>query len=126
MKITHKAVGYAIHRIFQSQQVGQGCSLSLKTLMDVWPETLLRRADLGRGLEALRNAGHIGLEQTADGPVVRLLDEQFGLVRSSQDQEAVSTLTRLRDARRRPQAHLAALLGGIKTGRRPGDLASAG
>ncbi len=124
MKITPKAIGYAIHRIFASQKVGQGCSLPLKTLMEVWPETLLRKADLGKGLEALRKAGYIAVEQTPEGMVIRLLDEQFGLVRTLQDQEAIAALTRLREVRRRPQGHLDALLGGAKMSRRPGDVAT--
>lgn len=122
MKITSRTIGYAIHRVFVSQQIGQGCSLPLKALMEVWPETLLRRVDLGRGLEALRKAGHIAVEQQApEGPALRLLDEEFGLVRTAQDQEAVAALTRLREGRRRPQAHLAALLGGRRIGRRSGE-----
>ena len=121
MNITPKAVGFAIHRLLVSQRVHQGCSLPLKELMRLWPETLLRKSDLGKGLDALRLAGHVAVESTSEGPVVRLLNEEFGLIRTPQDREAISTLNRLRDARRRPQSHLAALLGGPMKGRRPGE-----
>jgi hypothetical protein len=126
MNITPKAIAFAIHRIFASHQVGVGCSLPLKQFMAAWPETLLRKADLGKGLEALRKTGHIEMNQTAEGPAVRLLNEDFGLVRTLQDREAIATLNRLRDARRRPQGHLASLVSGVKFGRRPGEPATPG
>lgn len=126
MNITPKAITFAIHRVLVGLQVGVGCSVPVKEFMTVWPDTLLRKADLGKGLEALRQSGHIALEQTADGPAVRLLNEDFGLVRTLQDREAIATLNRLREARRRPQGHLASLVAGVKFGRRPGEPAPAG
>lgn len=120
MNITPKTVDFAIHRLLVGHQVTHGCSFPLKQLVAVWPETLLRRGDLIMGLEGLRRSGHLAIEQTPDGPMVRLINEEFGLVRTSQDREAIAVLNRLRDSRR-PQSHLSGLVASLRAGRRPGD-----
>ena len=109
MKITSKVIDYSIHGIFLRNLVGVGCSLPLKTFAQDWQEAGLRKSDLGTGLEALRKLGKVSLEQTAEGMVVRLLNEDFGLSETLDDQSAADTLTKLRAARRRPMAHVAAL-----------------
>jgi hypothetical protein len=53
--------------------------------------------------------------------MVRLLDEQFGMIRTEHDRQAVATLRHLRETRRRPQSHLAALLKTPSAGRRQGE-----
>lgn len=121
MNITPKTIAYAIHRLLAARDVQQGCTVPLRALAEDWPHTLLRKTDLGVGIEALRKSGHVALEHTPEGPVLRLLDEQFGMIRTLQDREAVATLARLREARRRPKAHVAALLGARPTGRRRGE-----
>lgn len=126
MHITPKAVGYAIHRILTANRIAVGCSISLRELMDLWPESLLRKSDLGKGLEALRKAGHIVVEQQPDGPAIRVLDEDFGLVRTPQDRDAVASLNRLREVRRRPAAHMAGLVQSVRFGRRPGESSGPG
>lgn len=125
MNITSKTVDFAIHRVLAGQQITQGCSFPLKELMAIWPETLLRRGDLIKGLEALKQSGHLAIDQTPDGPMVRLINEEFGLVRTLQDREAIATLNRLRDSRRRPQSHMSGLVAGLRFGRRPNDAPSA-
>lgn len=121
MDITPKTIGYAIHRLLAARGIQQGSSLALRTLAEDWPETLLRKTDLGVGIEALRKSGHLALEHAQEGPVVRLLNEQFGMIRTLQDREAVATLGRLREARRPPKPHLVALLGAKAQGRRRGE-----
>ncbi len=121
MNITPKAIQFAIHGLLVRNQIAQGFSLPLKQLMAEWPETSLRRGDLVKGLEALRQSGHLALEQTPEGAVVRMLNEDFGLVVTQQDRDAVTALTRLRESRRRPQSHVAGLVPNQKLARRPGE-----
>ena len=121
LKITPKAIGFAIHGPLSALRIGQGCSLSLRELAADWAETSLRKTDLGVGLEALRMAGHLSLEHTPQGPMIRLLDEQFGMIRTEHDRQAVATLRHLRETRRRPQSHLAALIKTPRSGRRQGE-----
>lgn len=121
MNITPKTVDFAIHRVLVGRQVAHGCSFPLKEFLAVWPETLLRRGDLIKGLEGLRQSGHLAIDQTPDGPMVRLVNEEFGLVRTLEDREAIAALNRLRDSRRRPQAHLAGLVASVRFGRRRGE-----
>lgn len=102
MNVTPKVIGYAIHGILVAHKVGVGCSLPLRVFMETWPETGLRKPDLGQGIGALREAGAVRLENTDEGVVVRVLDEHFGLVLTDTDRKAVETLRKLRDARRRP------------------------
>ena len=109
MKITPKVIDYSIHAIFLNHLVGVGCSLPLKTFAHDWQEAGLRKSDLGTGLEALRKLGRISLEQTAEGMVVRLLNEDFGLAETLDDRNAADTLTKLRAARRRPMAHMTSI-----------------
>lgn len=120
INITPKAIGFAIHRVFASLQVSPGCSISMKDMLDAWPQTTLRRIDLANGLESLRKSGHVALEKTAEGPAIRLLKEDFGLVRTLEDREAVAMLGRLREMRRRPAMHLTRLVQQSRT-RRTGD-----
>ncbi len=125
MNITPRAIDFAIHRLLTGRQVTLGCSFPLKELMQIWPETLLRRGDLIQGLESLRHAGHLTIDQTAEGPMVRLMSEEFGLIRTREDREAIATLNRLREVRRRPQSHMVGLIGGLQFTRRPGDAPAA-
>lgn len=120
INITPKALGFAIHRVMASHQVTAGCSISMKELLEAWPQTMLRRIDLAKGLEALRQSGHVALEKTPEGPQIRLINEEFGLVRTAQDREAVAMLARLREMRRRPAMHLSTLVRQTHT-RRDGD-----
>tara|TARA_R110000787_G_scaffold84079_2_gene180432 strand:+ start:2891 stop:3265 length:375 start_codon:yes stop_codon:yes gene_type:complete len=120
MNITPKTLGFAIHRIMVVNRVTRGCSISMKDMLEAWRETLLRRRDLVDGLEALRKSGHLALEQTPDGPQLRMLDESFGLIRTERDREALSQLNRLRNSRSRPTTHLGQLTP-KKTGRRGDD-----
>lgn len=122
MNITAKTIAFAIHRVLVAQQhVCVGCGMPLRELIRIWPETMLRRGDLIAGLEHLRIAGHLAIEQTPEGPIVRLLDESFGLVSTSEDRAAITTLDRLRLIRKRPAGHLQTLLPSISFGRRTGD-----
>ena len=121
MTITPKMLWLAVYGVFTSQSVSVGCSLSLKEIMENWPTTGLRRSDLGPALESLRRRNYIKVEPTDEGPRIRLLDEQFGLLTSGkEDMEASAALTKLRDARRRPTGHLSTLVT-KKDGRRSGD-----
>lgn len=110
MQITPKTLGFAIHRVLSAQRVSPGCSISMKALLEAWPETMLRRRDLALGLEHLRKAGFVSLEQSDEGPSIRLINEEFGLVRTTQDREAIAVLARLRETRRRPSSHLSRLV----------------
>ena len=110
INITPKALGFAIHRVLASQRVTPGCSISMKELLDAWPQTMLRRTDLANGLESLRKSGHVALEKTPEGPSIRLINEDFGLVRTLEDREAVAMLSRVREMRRRPAMHLTTLV----------------
>ena len=82
----------------------------MKELLDAWPQTMLRRTDLAHGLEWLRKSGHVALEKTPEGPSIRLINEDFGLVRTVEDREAVAMLARVRELRRRPAMHLTTLV----------------
>jgi hypothetical protein len=95
--------------------------MPLRELIRIWPETMLRRGDLVAGLEKLRLSNHLAIEQTPDGPKVRLLDESFGLVTTKDDREAVSTLNSLREFRKRPSGHLQTLLPSAVFSRRNGE-----
>lgn len=111
MHISTKTLWLALHRVFSVHSVGVGCSLSLKDIMDAWPESGLRQADLGRALESLGRAGFVKLEMSEEGPRVKMIDEQFGLLRShSDDQKALKDLAMLRDSRRRPSGHLKSIV----------------
>lgn len=121
MNIPPKAIHYAIHGLLARHQVEQGFSFPLKQLMAEWPGTALRRGDLIKGLEGLRKSGHLSIDQTPEGPMVRLINEDFGLIVTAQDRDAVTMLTRLRELRRRPQSHVAALVPDQKHARRPGE-----
>lgn len=123
MNITTKSLVYAIHRVLAAQGVSTGCSVDMPQMLDGWRETLLRKRDLIEGLETLRKSGHVALEQTPQGPRIRLLHDDFGLVRTKEDHEALAVLNRLRLHRQKPKRHLGTLLG--KTvGRRSGDPAA--
>ena len=125
MNITPKTVHLALSRLLSTRQMSQGDTYPLKDLIAAWPETLLRRGDLIQGLEGLRQSGHLSIDQTSYGPMVRLINGEFGLIRTARDREAVATLNRLREARRRPNSHLAGLVPGLRFGRRPNDGAAA-
>jgi hypothetical protein len=121
MTITPKMLWLAVYEVFTSNAVCAGCSLSLKEIMESWPRSGLRRSDLGPALESLRRNNYVKVEPTDEGPRIRLLDEAFGLLTSGkEDMEASRQLTLLRDARRRPTAHLATLVG-KQDGRRASD-----
>lgn len=121
MTVTPKMLWLAVYGVFTSNSVCAGCSLSLKEFMEAWPQSGLRRSDLGPALESLRRAGFIGVEATPEGQRVRLLDEQFGLLTSGkEDIEAAQRLAVLRNSRRRPIAHVTAIVGN-KQGRRAKD-----
>jgi len=121
MKITPKTIAFAIHRVLAAHQVCVGCGMPLRELMGIWPETMLRRGDLIAGLEQLRLSAHLAIEQTPEGPKVRLLDESFGLVSTAEDRAAVATLNKLREMRKRPAGHLHTLLPSSVFSRRNGD-----
>ena len=121
MKITPKTIAFAIHRVLVAQQVCVGCGMPLRELMRIWPETMLRRGDLIAGLEQLRLAGQLAIEQAPEGPKVRLLDESFALVTTAEDRAAVATLNSLREVRKRPAGHLHTLLPSSVFSRRTGD-----
>ncbi|MCC2656317.1 MAG: hypothetical protein K0Q76_1425 [Panacagrimonas sp.] len=121
MKITPKTIEYAIHRVLVSRQVCVGCGMPLRELIQIWPETMLRRGDLIAGLERLRASRHLAIEQAADGPRVTLLDESFSLVSTADDRAAVTALNTLREARKRPAAHLKTLLPSEVFARRTSD-----
>src|SRR4051812_30063641 len=111
MTISPKMLWLAVYEVFTSNAVSVGCSLTLKEIMESWPTSGLRRSDLGPALESLRRSNFIKVEPTDEGPRIRLLDEAFGLLTSGkEDLEASRQLTRLRDLRRRPTAHLATLV----------------
>ncbi|HKY93363.1 MAG TPA: hypothetical protein VJM11_20090 [Nevskiaceae bacterium] len=121
MTITPKMLWLAVYGVFTSHAVCVGCSLSLKEIMESWPQSGLRRSDLGPALESLRRRNYIKVEPTDEGPRIRLVDEQFGLLTSGkEDMEAARALASLREARRRPTAHLATLVG-RPDGRRSSD-----
>ena len=123
MNLSSKALWLALHRVLSREQIGVGCSMTLKTAMQAWSETGLRQADLARCLDSLVSVGFLALESTRDGPVLRVLDEQFGLMRPGHaDRELVDKLELLRQSRRRRHSHLG-LLVGIPDGRRASDLA---
>lgn len=110
MNITPKVIGYAIHRILASQQITPGCSIPLKTLMELWPSSLLRRKDLGHGVQVLLQDGCIAIEQAPEGPVLRLINESFSLVNGAKDRDALDVLKRVRDLRHRPASFVSALM----------------
>jgi hypothetical protein len=121
MTITPKMLWLAVYGVFTSHSVCVGCSLTLKEIMEAWPQSGLRRSDLGPALESLRRRNFIKVEPTDEGPRIRLLDEQFGLLTTGkEDLQASRELTKLREARRRPTAHLVSLVG-QKEGRRVND-----
>lgn len=110
MRIPTKAIWLSIYRVFTDQNVGAGCSLTLKELMTEWTVSGLRQCDLAEGLDSLSRAGFMSLEEGDEGPCARLLDEQFGLLDAGElDRGVLRALERLREARRRP-THLGNLL----------------
>ncbi len=110
MNLSSKALWLALYRILSLDQVGVGCSMTLRTAMQAWSETGLRQADLARCLDSLAGAGFVALESTWQGPVLRVLDEQFGLIRPGHaDRELVDKLDQLRQTRRRRHTHLSGL-----------------
>lgn len=122
MNISVKTLWLAIHRIFSNARIGAGCSIDLRELMTAWAESGLRQSDLARGLETLTQAGHMRLESTPHGPVARLIDEQFGLLRpGSQDQRVVASLEQLRQSRKQRCGHLQALIATPRANRRAED-----
>lgn len=123
MNVPLKTIWLAIHQIFSSRQVTVGCSLDPREITEGFKASGLRQSDLARGLTSLTRGGFIRLENTPDGPVVRLLNEEFGLLRATdaRDREAANTLVCIRQMRRRPEGHLAGLVGGSKSGRRRDD-----
>lgn len=123
MNVTLKTIWLAIHQIFGSRQVAVGCSLRPIEVTEAWKDCGLRQSDLAKGLLSLTRGGFIRLESTPEGPAVRLLNEEFGLLRASdaRDQEAANTLVLIRQMRRRSDRHLAGLVGGQKNGRRRDD-----
>jgi hypothetical protein len=121
LKITPKTIEYAIHRVLVSRQVCVGCGMPLRELINIWPETMLRRGDLITGLERLRASRHLAIEQAADGPKVMLLDESFSLVSTVDDRAAVAALNTLREVRKRTAGHLKTLLPSAAFARRNSD-----
>ncbi|MGQ0620332.1 MAG: hypothetical protein ACT4QA_10485 [Panacagrimonas sp.] len=123
MNVTLKTIWLAIHQIFSSRLIAVGCSLTPGEITEGFKASGLRQSDLAKGLTSLTRAGFIRLENAPDGPVVRLLNEEFGLLRASdaRDQEAANTLVGIRQMRRRSKEHLTGLVGGSKNGRRRDD-----
>lgn len=68
--------------------------------MIAWAETRMTEIDLAAGLESLAQVGYVRLEASVDGPVVRLLDDGFGIPRPRMnDHQILTWLRRLRQAR---------------------------
>lgn len=129
MHVTLKTLWLATYRVFSARLVLAGCSMTLREVMEDWKNTGLRKTDLATALESLQREGYIRLESTPAGRVVRLVNEEFGLLRpgNKEDQEAAKTLVQIRELRRRPQGHLGSLSGRPAVGRRKSDpSASAG
>lgn len=120
MVIKPKTIFFAIHGIFAKRQIEPGNVLSMQTLVQAWPETMLRETDLARGLEALRKGGFVALETSMFGPEVRLLNDRFAQVVTEDDQRALAALALLRKVRVRPSRAAGATVK-APTGRRPGD-----
>lgn len=99
MQITPKTIFYAVHSIFESRNVRVGGSLTLDTISKAWPETRLRRLDMGRGLEALSRAGYLAMNRTPFGVEVQLLDNQFARVISEEDRKAMAMFNLVRKLR---------------------------
>lgn len=127
MFITKKSLWIAIYRVFQDNRIQVNCSLEMRKLMLGWSETGLRQSDLASGLDSLVTAKFVALEVDADGlPCVRLLNEEFGLLRvNGSDQPALSSLEKIRVLRNRPPSHLNGLITGTRDGRRGEDKAQA-
>ena len=127
MFITKKSLWIAIYRVFQDNRVQVGCSLEMRKLMLDWSATGLRQSDLASGLDSLVSAKFVALELDVDGlPCVRLLNEEFGLLRpNGSDQPALATLEKIRILRNRPPIHLNGLLRNERDGRRVEDKAPA-
>lgn len=121
LNITPKTITYAIHGIFAARGIKSGGVVSMEILTKAWPETRLRKIDLGRGLEALRKAGCVTLEKTAYGFEVRLLDDQFGNVVTEEDRKAFAALGVVRRLRQPPQSHRGSPELRSQTGRRTSD-----
>lgn len=123
MNVTLKTIWLATHRVFSARLVPVGCSLTLREMMEGWKDCGLRKTDLATALQSLEREGYVRIETTPAGRVIRLLNEEFGLLRpgDAADQEAARTLVRIRELRRRPMGHMTALAGGAKTGRRKSD-----
>lgn len=121
MKLSAKTLYLALYRVLASEGIGTGCTLPLRHLMQAWSQTGLRQSDLARALEYLLADGFGRLESTAEGPVLRVLDEQFGLLRpGTEDRSLVEQLDQIRHARRHRDAHLGTLAG-VRDGRRDQD-----
>lgn len=122
MNISVKSLWLAVHRILGNAGVGLGCSIELRELMTAWAETGLRQSDLARALETLGGAGYLRLESATYGPLARLMDEQFGLLRADgQDQRVVASLEQLRVSRKARAGHLKSLVAGARENRRAED-----
>lgn len=124
MIISQKTVWLAVHGVFAARGVGLGGSLLLKDMMDAWVDCRLRQSDLGAGLESLICAGYLEIKASVRGPVVRMLDERFGLVDAGKaDRKAAQDLIRVREMRRPPATGTHGGSAGIPaSGRRREDL----
>ncbi|MGB0956330.1 MAG: hypothetical protein ACPGZP_10070 [Panacagrimonas sp.] len=121
MLVPQKTIWLAIHQIFTSRRVDQGCHLPLKILESDWKRTGLRRTDLISGLTELTTKGQLRLERMAGVPSICLVDESFGFVDDSPNTDrAIQTLDMAR-GRRRTAAHMAGLVPADKRLRRRAD-----
>ncbi|MGQ0528274.1 MAG: hypothetical protein ACT4PG_00355 [Panacagrimonas sp.] len=127
MFITKKSLWIATYRIFQDHRIQIGCSLEMRQLMLGWSATGLRQSDLASGLESLVNAKFVTLEVDAEGmPCVRLLSEEFGMLRpNGTDEPALASLEKIRILRHRPPSHLAGLVAASSGARRVEDKSQA-
>jgi hypothetical protein len=124
VKVTYRMVELALYRLLMVQGVSVGFSLPLCELLALWPKTTLRRGDLTAVIERLRGSGHLSIDHTPEGPLVRLLDESFGMVNTREDRLASQALGALRDSRKPTGGHLQFLLPPATVGRRTGDKSS--
>jgi hypothetical protein len=99
MKISPKAILYAIHSVLQKRAIKPGAALSLDLMKRDWKETRLRDGDLEKGLNVLERAGQVALETTPFGIEVRLISDGFGRVVTDDDRQAMADWAILRKLR---------------------------
>lgn len=108
MKISPKAILYAIHSVFQKRGIAPGATLTLDVMKRDWRETRLRNGDLDKGLEVLTRAGQVAVDKTPFGTEVRLLSDGFGRVVTDDDRKAMADWAMLRKVRAPAPAYASA------------------